>query len=124
MHTPTDREIEALFWMANGKEPSEIAIIMGISSKRVNNIMYDVRSKLNAHTTSHAVAIGIKRGYITPDQIYDEDNCPDTQEWYKSVSKFLVVTLLIMCSAVHQDSQLRPRPTRRRKDGEFNLQVS
>lgn len=113
----TDREVEVVFWVANGKEPSEIAVILGISRQRVNNVLYEVRGKLQAQTTAHAVAIALRREYIKLDQIYDGDNDKDNRLWYQRVSKFLIVLVLMASSIPFNDKSVRFRVrTRRRED--------
>ena len=89
MITLTRREREVMFWLANGREPAEIALILQVSKKRVNNVMYDTRQKLKAHTTAHAIAICLLRGYLSPCHIYDPDNAPNIAAWRCSVSEFL-----------------------------------
>lgn len=101
------RELKALFWTANGRYPDEIAILMQISRKRVNNILYEIRQKLKAHTTAHAVAIAIHRGYIKLCEIYDTGNPPTHSEWFKNAARFLSLILLITAVSGNSDELIR-----------------
>lgn len=95
MNQLTEREHEVLFWLANGKQPEEIATILQISRKRVNNVMYEARTKLNAKSTAHAIALCMARNYIKPLQIFDEDRLDATERWYSAVQRFMCVFLCI-----------------------------
>ncbi len=60
----SDRERETLQWVAEGKSEWEIGQLMGISEHGVDKHMRNVRRKLNAVTSTHAVAQGIRGGLI------------------------------------------------------------
>jgi DNA-binding CsgD family transcriptional regulator len=60
----TPREVEVLAWIARGKTEGEIAVILGISRRTVSEHTATARYKLNADTTAHAVAIGIRNSLI------------------------------------------------------------
>jgi len=56
------RESEVLRWVAAGKTANEIAIILAISPRTAEWHIQNIRQKLDAGNTAHAVAIAIKRG--------------------------------------------------------------
>lgn len=64
--------------LANGKSPKEIASELYISVRTVRSHLNTIKSKLGALNTTHAVAIGIKRGIL-----YDLD-LTDLQEEFDS----------------------------------------
>ena len=61
------REIEVLQWVACGKNQQDIGVILGISPRTVELHLRSCREKLNALTTSQAVARGISMSLIYPD---------------------------------------------------------
>ena len=54
------REIEVLFWLANGKTDHEIARLLALSGKTVNHHVEHIMAKLNANNRAHAVAIAMR----------------------------------------------------------------
>lgn len=64
--SPTDREREVLTWMAAGKSAEDVACILNISRFTVERHLRNVRDKLNAINTVHAVMEAVRRGYIRP----------------------------------------------------------
>jgi DNA-binding CsgD family transcriptional regulator len=56
------RESEVLQWVAAGKTADEIAVILGISRRTAEWHIQNIRQKLSAGNTAHAVAIAIRRG--------------------------------------------------------------
>jgi DNA-binding CsgD family transcriptional regulator len=60
----TPREVEVLAWLAQGKSQREIAVILSIAKRTVSEHSATARKKLNAETSAHAVAIGIRNGLI------------------------------------------------------------
>lgn len=59
-HGLTAREAEVLVWVIQGKRDSEIALILGISSKTVSKHIERILSKLNVETRGAAVAAIIR----------------------------------------------------------------
>lgn len=51
----TDREVEVLRWIAEGKRDGEIAVILGIGVRTVNTHVSHILVKLGAETRSAAV---------------------------------------------------------------------
>lgn len=117
----SERELEALFWTANGRQPDEIATLMSISRKRVNNILYEIRQKLQAHTTAHAVAVALHRGYIKQYEIYDVGNPPTHAQWFKNAARFLSLALLIASVGGDPDELIRSNRIRNRKKENIEL---
>lgn len=60
----TEREIECLYWAANGKSSSETAIILKIKSSTVEEYRRQIKKKLNCNNLVQAIYEGVKQGYI------------------------------------------------------------
>ncbi|MBW3097386.1 LuxR C-terminal-related transcriptional regulator [Pseudohoeflea sp. DP4N28-3] len=60
----TEREIECLSWIGEGKTSDEIALIIGISRNTVNNYITSIMNKTGARTRSEAVAFGVRHQII------------------------------------------------------------
>jgi len=56
----TSRESEVLFWVANGKSAAEIAGILRISKRTVDEHVQTSIRKLEAANRTHAVAIALR----------------------------------------------------------------
>jgi LuxR family quorum sensing-dependent transcriptional regulator len=62
----TPREIEILTWVAKGKSRWEVGIILGISEETVKAHLENIRQKLGASNTTHAIAIALLHGLLLP----------------------------------------------------------
>jgi DNA-binding CsgD family transcriptional regulator len=60
----TDREIECLFWIAEGKTSDEIATILGISRNTINNYITSVMRKTATRTRSEAIAFAVRHNLV------------------------------------------------------------
>lgn len=60
------REIEILTWVAKGKSRWEVGKILTISEDTVKAHLDNIRSKLSASNTTHAIAIALLHGLILP----------------------------------------------------------
>ena len=60
----SSREVEVLRLVANGNGNREIAAKLSITEETVKNHVTHILSKLGANDRTHAVTIGIKRGFI------------------------------------------------------------
>ncbi len=60
----TPREREVLTWVARGKAAREIAVILGITKRTVDEHMATIRRKLHAASGAQAVAIAVRNGLI------------------------------------------------------------
>ncbi|KKB09425.1 helix-turn-helix transcriptional regulator [Devosia chinhatensis] len=60
----SEREREVLRWIANGKSAFDVGTILTISERTVKEHLQKAREKLNASTTTHAVAKAIKSRQI------------------------------------------------------------
>ncbi|AIF48132.1 PA1136 family autoinducer-binding transcriptional regulator [Dyella japonica] len=60
----TEREREILRWTAQGRLQSEVASILSISERTVENHLRSARRRLNASSTAHAVARALALGEI------------------------------------------------------------
>lgn len=65
----TERELEVLTWVGEGKTSAEIASILGIARNTVRNQIQSTLIKLRVNTRSQAVAKAIKKGLVTPRQV-------------------------------------------------------
>ena len=62
----TDRELEALTWVARGKSSADIAVILGISERTVNFHMDNAMRKAGVSTRVQAAVKCAMLGLITP----------------------------------------------------------
>jgi DNA-binding CsgD family transcriptional regulator len=58
------RELEVLRWVAQGKSSREISVLLGITSRTVNEHVTSTVRKLSAKNRTHAVAIALRAGII------------------------------------------------------------
>jgi DNA-binding CsgD family transcriptional regulator len=62
----SQRELEILTWTADGKQAWDISQILSISAKTVEQHITNACRKLNVHNKTHAVALALVNGLITP----------------------------------------------------------
>lgn len=62
----TPREIEVLTWAAKGKSRWEASVILGICEDTVKTHLENIRNKLGATNTTHAIAIALMNGLLLP----------------------------------------------------------
>ncbi|MCA1369412.1 helix-turn-helix transcriptional regulator [Bradyrhizobium sp. BRP14] len=60
----TERELECLFWIAEGKTSEEIAVILGISRNTINNYITSVMRKTATRTRSEAIAHAVRNNLV------------------------------------------------------------
>ncbi len=60
----TEREIECLYWIAEGKTSDEIAVILGISRNTINNYITSVMRKTATKTRSEAIAHAVRHNLV------------------------------------------------------------
>jgi DNA-binding CsgD family transcriptional regulator len=60
----TEREIECLNWIAEGKTSDEISMIIGISRNTVNNYITSIMRKTATKTRSEAIAYAVRNSLI------------------------------------------------------------
>lgn len=60
----TDRELECLGWIAEGKTSDEIAVILGISRNTINNYITSVMRKTATKTRSEAIAYAVRNNLV------------------------------------------------------------
>ncbi|AKI00221.1 DNA-binding protein with HTH domain [Hoeflea sp. IMCC20628] len=65
----TFREREVLLWTSAGKSCWDVSVILGVSEQTVRFHTAQIRHKLNASNTTHAVARALQQGEITLDQL-------------------------------------------------------
>ncbi len=60
----TDRELECLYWIAEGKTSDEIATIIGISKNTINNYITSIMRKTGTRTRSEAIAYAVRNNLV------------------------------------------------------------
>ena len=60
----TERELECLFWIAEGKTSDEIAVILGISRNTINNYITSVMRKTGTKTRSESIAYAVRNNLV------------------------------------------------------------
>lgn len=60
----TEREIECLAWIAEGKTSEEVSMIIGISRNTVNNYITSIMRKTATRTRSEAIALAVRNRLI------------------------------------------------------------
>jgi DNA-binding CsgD family transcriptional regulator len=60
----TEREIECLYWIAEGKTSDEMAMILGISRNTINNYITSVMRKTATRTRSEAIAFAVRNNLV------------------------------------------------------------
>ena len=60
----SDRQIDCLYWLANGKTIHETAVILDISAHTVRQHLRVIVERLRAVNTVHAVALAAQFGII------------------------------------------------------------
>lgn len=60
----SSRERECLSWIARGERPKTIAHRLGLKRVTVDMHLRNARSKLDAQTREHAVAIAVRKNLI------------------------------------------------------------
>lgn len=63
-HQLTEREVECLSWIAEGKTSDEISLIIGISRNTVNNYITSIMKKTSTKTRSEAIAHAVRNNLI------------------------------------------------------------
>ena len=63
-HSLTERELECLSWIAEGKTSDEISLIVGISRNTVNNYITGIMNKTASDTRAAAVAFAVRNSLI------------------------------------------------------------
>ncbi|RTG14205.1 LuxR family transcriptional regulator, partial [Serratia marcescens] len=61
------REREVLSWTAIGRRQADIAAMLGLSERTVENHLRRIRQRLGAATTAQAISVAIRLGEIAPD---------------------------------------------------------
>jgi DNA-binding CsgD family transcriptional regulator len=60
----TERELECLYWIAEGKTSDEIAVILGISRNTINNYITSVMRKTATKNRSEAIAYAVRNNLV------------------------------------------------------------
>ena len=59
------REIEILTLVAEGRTDNEIAILLCMSAKTVSWYVKEIRTRLDARSRAHAVALAMRQGILS-----------------------------------------------------------
>lgn len=74
----TDKQLECVMHLANGKNMKEIGKTIYVSESQVKKTLSSARIKLNANNNAHLVAIVVAKGWLVwqddQNQHYLEDN--------------------------------------------------
>lgn len=57
-------QLECLSWIAQGKANGDVAILRGVTIRAVEFHLHQIRQRLDVLTTSHAVAVAVRAGWI------------------------------------------------------------
>lgn len=60
----TERELECIYWIAEGKTSDEIAVILGISKNTINNYITSVMRKTATKNRSEAIAYAVRNNLV------------------------------------------------------------
>ncbi|MFB2549682.1 transcriptional regulator VisN [Ensifer soli] len=60
----TEREVECLSWIAEGKTSDEIAMILGISRNTINNYITSIMRKTQTKTRVEAIAFAVRNNLV------------------------------------------------------------
>ncbi len=60
----TERELECIYWIAEGKTSDEIAMILGISKNTINNYITSVMRKTATKNRSEAIAYAVRNNLV------------------------------------------------------------
>lgn len=60
----TERELECIYWIAEGKTSDEIAMILGISKNTINNYIRSVMRKTATKNRSEAIAYAVRNNLV------------------------------------------------------------
>jgi len=60
----SSRQIEVVWWMAEGKTAAEIGMILGITTYTVQTYIASAKDSAGAHKETALVAIALRKGWI------------------------------------------------------------
>lgn len=61
----TQQEKNCIHWCVKGKSSEEIAMLLGIGKKTVENRIYKIKEKLNCYKQSQLITIAIEQGIVS-----------------------------------------------------------
>jgi DNA-binding CsgD family transcriptional regulator len=62
--SPTERELQILTLLANGRTVEEASLTLGIAKQEINEHVRHARRKLGARNRTHAVALAVTAGLV------------------------------------------------------------
>ena len=60
----TDREVDVLRLLADGRDTTEVADALAYSVRTVKNVVHDITTRFNLRNRTHAVAFALRQGLI------------------------------------------------------------
>lgn len=60
----TDRQLEVLRWLADGKRPNDVALILGVAKSTIRAHVENIKVALGLDTTVAIVVQAIRNGWI------------------------------------------------------------
>ena len=70
----SERELEILTLVAEGRTDNEIAIRLCMSAKSVSWYVKEIRARLGARSRAHAVALAMRQGILSGKPSPDQDS--------------------------------------------------
>jgi LuxR family quorum sensing-dependent transcriptional regulator len=58
----SEREMEVIRWVASGRRQADIALLLGLSERTVENHLRRIRQRLGAASTAQAVHLMLRAG--------------------------------------------------------------
>ena len=60
----TDRELQVMRWIASGRRQADIALMLGLSDRTIENHLRRIRKRLGATSTAQAVHLVVRAGSL------------------------------------------------------------
>ena len=74
MTTLSERQMQVLALVAKGATDNEIAIQLGLSAKTISFYVKEIRTRLDARSRAHAVALAKRKGILSRKSSPEEDS--------------------------------------------------
>lgn len=63
----SDRELQVMRWVASGRRQADIALMLGLSERTIENHLRRIRKRLGATSTAQAMHLVVRSGSLKPD---------------------------------------------------------
>ena len=63
----SDRELQVMRWVASGRRQADIALVLGLSERTIENHLRRIRKRLGATSTAQAMHLVVRAGSLKPD---------------------------------------------------------